>query len=138
MVTCYRRIEARFASWFTVEPYVPQRYRSGERVAQDAAAVVGAGVVADEEQPVEAAVHASTHATDAVLVPADQLDAGVEHFPDEVEHAVVGVGDDHLSRPAVECPTNRGIGVLGHPLACPLVIVALGRTVRPPRGRLPP
>jgi hypothetical protein len=136
VVAGQRGVKARLAGWFAVDAYVPQRVRPGERVAEDATAVRGASVVADAEDRVERGVDAFDHQATTVFVAADEFGARIERVPQQVEHAVVGVGDDHFGGAGLERTTDRGVGVGRHPRPGALVVVALACARRPAGGRL--
>src|SRR5690606_17687080 len=88
----------------------PQRPGVGQRPIRCA----GSGVIAGEENGVDAVLDARHH--DQRLVAAGhELRFRVQLLGDQVAHAVVGVVDDHLGRTAGQRALNRGIDFVGHP-----------------------
>src|SRR5216683_1602613 len=89
------------------------------------ASLAGTRVVADEKDRVARAIDSFDHQPAAVFIATDQFGARVEVLPDEIQHAIVRVGDQNLGGPGVAGAGNGRVGVRGHPAARTLVVVTL-------------
>ncbi len=109
------RVQPDLAHDFAVKPD-PVHAAARPRVVEDRVLGADAGVIADEEDAIDAVLNTFDHRKwprGAGVEPG----AGIEFFDEHVQIVPVPVADDHFIRTGIERAANGGVDIPGHQAA---------------------